>query len=276
MFIPEELSQRRQKDLIRIQSFRLLDDDFMTKCFESNPACIELVLRIILDMPDLTVLDVQTQVFIANLGKRAVRLDVLAVDSEGKKYNIEIQRNDKGADQKRARFHSGMMDAKWTEKGTAFEELPETYTIFITENDVLGDGLPLYHIERCILESKRLFQDEAHIIYVNGAYRDDSPLGLLMHDFSCTNPADMHYDILAEQVKFYKESEKGVAVMCKVIEDVLQEGIDIGVEKGKAQGRAESATEIARQMLRKKMSLKDIAECTRMPLDAIIVLQQTQ
>ena len=231
MFTPEELSQRRQKDLIRIQSFRLLDDDFMTKCFESNPACIELVLRIILDMPDLTVLDVQTQVFIANLGKRAVRLDVLAVDSEGKKYNIEIQRNDKGADQKRARFHSGMMDAKWTEKGTAFEELPETYTIFITENDVLGDGLPL-------------------------------PLGLLMHDFSCTNPADMHYDILAEQVKFYKESEKGVAVMCKVMEELWQEASE------------KTTIKFVEQMLLDKAPLEQIVKYTGMSSNDIIALRE--
>ena len=34
-----------QEDLQRIRGFRLMDDDFMSKCFEDY-ACVELVLRI--------------------------------------------------------------------------------------------------------------------------------------------------------------------------------------------------------------------------------------
>ena len=103
---------RHEENLERIRSLRLLDDDFMTICFEGEPACAQLVLRIILEKPDLRVVEVHTQVFVANLGKRSVRLDVLAVDSAGRKYDIEIQREDKGAGQRRARFNSSMMDAK--------------------------------------------------------------------------------------------------------------------------------------------------------------------
>ncbi len=88
-----------------------MDDDFLTKCFEGNTECIELVLRIVLNMPDLNVLDVRTQVFVENLLNRSVRLDVLATDSTGRKFNIEIQRADKGAGRKRARYNSSMMDA---------------------------------------------------------------------------------------------------------------------------------------------------------------------
>ena len=35
-------------------------------------------------------------------------------------------------------------------------------------------------------------------MYVNGAYCGDTPLGKLMHDFSCTNAADMYYEVLAD------------------------------------------------------------------------------
>ena len=48
--------------------------------------------------------------------------------------------------------------------------------VFITENDVMGKGKPLYQIERCILETGERFEDGTHILYVNGAYRDESPL----------------------------------------------------------------------------------------------------
>lgn len=69
----------------------------------------------------------------------------------------------------------------------------------------------------------KVFEDEEHIIYVNGAYRDDSPLGLLMHDFSCTNPKDMNYKILADKTRYFKEDEKGVAAMCKIMEDLIDD-----------------------------------------------------
>ena len=40
------------------------------------------------------------------------------------------------------------------------------------------------------------FEDGAHIMYVNGEYRDDTPLGRLMLDFSRTDPNDMNYQVL--------------------------------------------------------------------------------
>ena len=41
-----EMQQKREKMLHQIKEFRLLDDDFMTKCFENNREATELVLRI--------------------------------------------------------------------------------------------------------------------------------------------------------------------------------------------------------------------------------------
>lgn len=114
--VSETIDRKHQEDLQRLRGFRLMDDDFLTKCFEGNTECIELVLRIVLDMPDLNVLDVRTQVFVENLLNRSVRLDVLATDNAGRKFNIEIQRADKGAGRKRARYNSSMMDANLLKK----------------------------------------------------------------------------------------------------------------------------------------------------------------
>ena len=96
----------------------------------------------------------------------------------------------------------------------------------------MGDALPIYHINRMIEETGKKFQDEAHIIYVNRAYRDKSPLGILMHDFSCTDPNDITYEVLAERVRYFKEDEEGVAAMCKAMEDMRNEA---ALEKAKRQ-----------------------------------------
>jgi len=221
--ITEQINRRHEEDLERIKKFCLMDDDFFTKCFEGNTESIELVLRIVLEKPDLKVLDVRTQVFIENILDRSVRFDVLATDDAGVKYNIEIQRKDKGASRKRARYHSSMMDANLLDKSTDFDKLPETYVIFITERDVIGKGWPIYQIERCLLKNGEKFNDGSHIIYVNGTYQDESPLGKLMQDFFCNDPSDMNYGILADRVRFFKETKEGVMTMCKIMEDMRSE-----------------------------------------------------
>lgn len=212
----------KQKELInKIKEFRLLDDDFMSKVFEDDYECIELLLHIIMEKPDLKVKNARTQYSIKNLLGRSVRLDIHAVDTIGKKYNIEVQRADKGAGAKRARYNSSVIDTNSLLPGSKFADLPETYIIFITETDVMGDNKPIYHIDRVVKETGKYFGDEAHIIYVNGEYRGDTPLGQLMHDFSCKNPSDMYYKILADKTRYFKEDKEGVAAMCKIVEDLI-------------------------------------------------------
>ena len=69
------------KTLERIRAFRLMDDDFMQVCFNDNIPCVELVLRIIMDKPDLKVLSVRTQKLLKSLGVHSLYLDIAATDS---------------------------------------------------------------------------------------------------------------------------------------------------------------------------------------------------
>ena len=194
----------------------------MSKVFEDK-ACAEFLLQIILLRHDLKVQSVQGQYDIKNLQGRSIRLDILAVDSNNRIYNIEIQRSDRGADAKRARYNSSLIDANITEAGDKYDALTETYVIFITENDVLKAGLPIYHVDRTIRETGTFFNDQAHIVYVNSQIKDETALGKLMHDFFCTNSKDMNYSILAQRVRYFKEDTKGVAAMCRAMEKMRDE-----------------------------------------------------
>ena len=219
-------------------------------------------MQIVLEKLDLKVLDVRTQVFVENLLNRSVRLDILATDSTGAKLNMEVQRSDKGAGRKRARYNSSMMDANLLKKGEDFDKLPETWVIFITENDVMGKGLPLYPIERCFLETGERFEDGSHILYVNGAYRGDTPIGKLMHDFSCTDAADMYYGILANRVRFFKESKEGIEIMCKAMEDMRNESLQEGIREGmKATAR--------RMLAAGKYALEEIVNISGLSLEEV-------
>ena len=92
---------------------------------------------------------------------------------------MEIQRSDYGAGVHRARYHSSCMDVENLSAGQKFEELPVTYTIFLTETDFYGKGLAFYPVERMNMGTNELFDDGEHILYVNGEYRDDSDIGKL-------------------------------------------------------------------------------------------------
>jgi len=138
-----------------------------------------------------------------------VRFDVLAEDSEGKLYDCEVQRVNEGAIPHRARYNSSMMDSRELAQGEDFSKTPETWVIFITENDIYGEGLPLYHVDRIILELQRPFDDGANILYVNGSNREDTPLGRLMQDFSCERPEQMNYKELAKRADYFKAEAEG-------------------------------------------------------------------
>ena len=248
---------KRQKILAKIQEFTLMDDDFMTVFFDNDIPRTEYVLRIIMENDALCVKSVKTQYGIKNLKGRSVRLDVRAEDDSGKVYDIEIQNADSGAGARRARYNSALMDADATVPKMDTETLPETYVIFITAHDVLGDGFPLCHIERTIQESGKSFDDGAHIIYVNGAYRNGK-IGDLMHDFSCKKSVDMKSAILAEKVRHLKEDDKGVRKMCKIMEDFAKEE------------REERSIENASEMLKDgSLSLEKIAQFSQLPLETV-------
>lgn len=247
-------SSKREALLQKIKEFRLLDDDFMSRVFDGNIECTELVLRIILDKPDIKVREVHTQREIKNLLGRSVRLDIDARDMDDEPIDVEIQRSDRGAGVKRARYNSSLMDANTLVRSEDYDRLPESYVIFITENDVMESNLPVYHADRIVLETGKPLGDGAHIVYVNGAYRDESPIGKLMHDFSCKNPSDMYYKPLAEQVRYYKEDAEGVEAMCRIVEELIDS------EK----------KEIALELLKlNKLSLEEIAKCSKLSLEEV-------
>ena len=136
----------------------------------------------------------------------------------------------------------------------------DSYVIFITENDVIGKGLPMYHINRVIEETGEKFVDGSHNIYVNGSYKNnDDPVGKLMHDFRCIVPDDMNYPLLAQNIRYFKE-EGGQARMCKAVEEYGLENFAEGKEEGREEGRTEGVLTTLIGLVRDGiLSIKDAA-----------------
>jgi hypothetical protein len=237
----------------------------MTKCFEGNIECVELLLHIILGKPDLIVKSATTQYSIKNLQGRSVRLDIYAVDSNSKEYNIEVERGDKVDKVKKVRYNSSLMDANSILPGDDVSLLPETYVIMIMEDDFWGQGEPIYPIERYVGKTGIVYDDGSHLIYVNGAYKEEAPnltpLGKLIHDFNCVSAGDMYYSALAERVRYFKEDVKGVGIMCRVVEELAEELF--------AENKKESALKLIGTG---KLTLEEVAESIGLPIDEVNAL----
>ena len=131
-------------------------------------------------------------------------------------------------------------------------------------------GKVYIRIERCILGIGEQFLDGTHILYVNGRNQDETPIGRLMHDFSCTNASEMYYELLAEQVRFFKERKEGILIMCKAMEDMRNQALQEGLEAGRKEGRKE----IALRMLEMgKYTFDEISTLSELSVEEVKRLQ---
>ena len=241
-----DLESRYEKYKGIIKNFTLMSDIFMRNVFKKRE-CLEYVLQVIMEKQDLHVIDQIIQKDYKNLQGRSAVMDCVARDSTGKQFDVEIQQDNEGASPKRARYHSGLMDMNTLNPGQDFEELPESYVIFITRDDILGYGLPIYHIDRQIKELNEAFQDEAQIIYVNSRKQDDTELRRLMHDLHCKKADEMHSPILAKRMYELKETQKGVELMCHEMEKIYSEGMESGEKRGELKAKKQTALSMAEE-----------------------------
>lgn len=221
---PEEW---HEQELKIIEDYRPIDDEFMRELFRNDIPLTQYVLRVITGIEDLEIISQETQYDLNHLvGLRSVRLDVVATGNEGEKMNLEVQRSDSGAAPQRARYHSSAIDVEFLKQKAEFTELPISYVIFITENDVIGDNKLIYKFDRLDTETGKPLKDGTHIIFVNSAYdnpRDTSELAKLAHDFCCKNADDMLTKPLADKTRYLKNSPEGVTSMSKAMEDFKNE-----------------------------------------------------
>ena len=269
--VAAESEDRHERILQIIRDYRPLDDSFMRELFRNDIPLTEYVLRIVTGIKDLNIIRSETQYDLHSLaGSRSLKLDVLGTDITGRQINFEVQRADSGATSKRARYHSSALDVEFLKPDDDTDLLPETYVIFITENDVKGKGKLIYQYERREKDGSEL-DDKTHIIFINGAYDkedDTSDLAKLVHDFRCSNADDMLTKPLADKTRMLKETLEGVDIMCKAVEDLVEDLLEVSNKRNKI--------EIAVNFIRLgKNSYDDIAEATGLTLEEVEALAET-
>lgn len=204
-----------------VAKLRPMDDTFFHKLVEDTAFCEE-VLRVILQKPDLRIVEAVPQRNLRNIKGRSVTVDVLCRDADGNYYNIEVQKQDNDDHQRRVRYNGSNIDTFISEKGTRFSELPSVYVIYISSFDYFGEHQTIYHVHRNLSETGTVVDNASHEIYVNTEVDDGSDIAGLMKIFkSFKIKDDPRFPVVCARIRHLKEG--GGNNMCSVVEEYAQE-----------------------------------------------------
>ncbi|MCR4908534.1 MAG: PD-(D/E)XK nuclease family transposase [Lachnospiraceae bacterium] len=241
--------KERREELIG--KLTLFDDELMSKVFDENIEATEYLIKTILGKKKLEVKQVKGEYRINSprVGGRSITLDILAVGTGGREFDVEVQNDAPGAHVRRARFHSSMMDSRMLRENQELREIKDSYVIFIYRHDKFRLGLPVYHIERFVKEAGKEFGDGSHIIYVNGKYKGSGAIGRLIHDFHCQRSEEMYSSQLAKGVKHFKETEEGREEMSDIVERYAEEREKRGEKRGEKKGEKRAVVKNVRSLM---------------------------
>ena len=244
---PEQPAETRMERLrYRVEearSFNLLSDTFMSVALRDQAAAQE-VIRIFTGIPDLKIVSLSTQVRLPRMVSHDAILDVVAEDSSGKIYNIEVQRADNLDHAKRVRYYGAMLDTACLEKGAGYEELPEVYVIYLSERDLWKAGKTVYTVEKKLSGTEIPYSDGIHIIFANAEANDGTEIARTMQYFKVSDPMDQSHGALSKRVHYLKCEEGGRQEMCEISEKIYNEGVADGRIEGRIEGRNEGRLEI--------------------------------
>lgn len=86
-----------------------------------------------------------------------------------------------------------------------------------------------------------------------------------MHDFACKDSSDMNYEILADRVRFFKESKEEIMIMCKAMEEMWNQAVKEVKREGKRAGgrlgiEEQKRTTVIRMLASGKYGLEEIVD----------------
>ena len=241
---------------------------------------------------------------------KCVRLDVIVVDRNNNRYNLEMQvRNVIGKETKlpllpkRARYYQSVMDMDMLQKGQTYDKLSPLVLVFVCAFDLFKEGRYVYTFKSRCLENLDLeLANDVTTMFLNanGVAGDVTPQMVNFLEYVKTQvPNDAYTRELEAEVarlKLDKEVRRKYMVLQAELRDTeivafeageakghaaglaeghaagLAEGRDEGLAQGLAEGEAKKSRETAIKMLKKQKPLSEIKEFTDMSEEEIVRL----
>ena len=247
-----------------------ITDDLMFQNVMKDPVNCRMFLHEVLPDLDIQGLTVRTQERIAfNKEEKFSVLDVLIKDSQGRKYDIEMQVAPQKDLDKRARYYMyKMMEDGFLHQGEEYGELTAVYVIFILPFDPKGKGLKRYTFTYSAREDTSVeLNDESEIIYLNSKGKKGSVSQGLEDFYSLMEGKNTTNSEFIKRIKktmdnYRKTEEWSEHVMNteQIKEMALAQGVEQGLEQGRREARIFDIRKIVKILKRMNQSDEQILQ----------------
>lgn len=218
------------------------DNFLFCKVLQNKDLCkefIETLLSIKIDHVDY----INSEISIENYyNSRGIRMDVFVKDSN-RVFDLEMQTGNYTDLLLRARYYQSTIDTSTLHKGDKYDDLKESFIIFICKKDPFGFGLPCYTEEKSFKEIPSvIYNDKTHKIFYNASAFDKesnkkiSKLLEYISEIRITNNFTQNLDSEVKNAKIKPQLEKEFMFMNDLLEEAREEAIKQGLAEGLAQG----------------------------------------
>lgn len=244
----------RQK---RLQDLTIKDNFMFGAVMSIEENCIAF-LEMVLGFPIEKVVVSKERSMIYHPEYRGVRLDIYARDEKHTHYNVEMQARRQADLGKRSRYYHSQIDVECLEKGLPYEELPNTFVIFICDFDPFGCGLYYYSFQNeCQEDTCAKLCDGNKTIFLStkGKNKEQMPQSLVKFlKFVEADLAESEEDFDDELVRQFQTSIRKIKTSREMGERYMlfEELLKEERQEGLAQGRQENAREYILEVLADK------------------------
>lgn len=244
----------RQK---RLQDLTIKDNFMFGAVMSIEENCIAF-LEMVLGFPIEKVVVSKERSMIYHPEYKGVRLDIYAKDEKHTHYNVEMQARRQADLGKRSRYYHSQIDMECLKKGLSYEELPDTFVIFICDFDPFGCGLYYYSFQNeCQEDTRAKLLDGNKTIFLStrGKNKEQMPRSLVKFlKFVEADLAESEQDFGDELVKQFQDSIREIKASREMGERYMlfEELLKEERQEGLAQGRQENAREYILEFLADK------------------------
>lgn len=226
-----------------------LKDNFMFGAVMSEEENCKGFLELALETPIERIEISREKSIIYHPGYRGIRLDVYAKDENNTRYNVEMQILDSKNLGKRSRYYHSQMDMELLTSGQQYENLPDTYVIFVCDFDPFGKNKYCYTFKNCCMEEQGLtLKDGCISIFLSTCGKNEQEVSSEMVKFLKFVRADLDEsmtDFKDEYVTQLQKSIQRIKVSRRMEEQymTLEELLANEYAEGRVEGRAEFIVE---------------------------------
>ena len=196
----------------RFEDLTFTDDFMFCKAMQNPDLCKGLIEMILADtIGKIAYISIQHNLKNYEQAK-SVRFDVLVQTENGNLYDVEMQVSNEKNIPKRMRFYQAAIDISFLDKGNFYNDLNDSFIIFICTFDAIGKNRPIYTFENICLEDKNTsLQDGTKKVIINSeAFKntEDKDLKEFLEYLKTGKPNNEFTRRIEEVIQTIKENEQ--------------------------------------------------------------------